>query len=157
MAASYPEYSVDVEINAFFQKTSATRVACDARARELAGGKVVPVEVQGVCSYSVYAGPTLEYVVQFRLESLALKTRVTSQATAIYGPLVPKLSFEGKVGEDGAKEPLYIYLMNRLCGMTHLDFILAHGFPENSPDNLCWRRNLMGDVAQYVHTATTAC
>lgn len=153
MATTHSDYSVDAEIEVFFQKTSATRLECDARARELTGGEVVPVAVQGVCSYTVYAGPELEYVVQFRLKSLVLRTEVTSLATAIYGPLVPKVSFEGKVGEDGDKEPLFVYLMSRLRGVTHLDFILARGFPENSPGNLSWRRNLMGDVAQYVHTA----
>lgn len=103
MTATYSEYSVDVEIDAFFQKTSATRAACDSRASELAGGRVVPVDVQGVCSYFVYAGPDLEYIVQFRLESLALKNEVASLATEIYGSLAPRLSFEGKVGETGPK------------------------------------------------------
>lgn len=150
MATTYPEYSVASEIEAFFKKTSATRAACDARAAELAGGKaVVPVDVQGACSYSVYAGAELEHVVQFRLESLALRTEVTSLVTKVYGPLAPKVSFEGKIGDEG-KEPLYVYLMSRVRGMTHLDFILAHGFPENSPDNSSWRQNLIGDIAQYV-------
>lgn len=149
MATTYEEYSVASEIESFFKKTSATRAACDTRATELAGGDAVPVDVQGACSYSVYAGPELGYVVQFRLESLALGTKVSSLATEIYGSFVPKMTFEGKVG-DGGKEPLYVYLMSRMRGMTHLDFILAHGFPENSPDNLVWRQNLIGDIAQYV-------
>lgn len=151
MATTYEEYSVASEIAAFFNKTSATRAACDTRAIELADGNVVPVDVQGACSYSVYAGPGLEYIVQFRLESLALRSEVTSLATEIYGSLVPKVTFEGNVG-DGEKEPLYVYVMSRMRGMTHLDFILAHGFPENSPDNLVWRQNLIGDIAQYVST-----
>ncbi|KAK3339417.1 hypothetical protein B0H65DRAFT_511635 [Neurospora tetraspora] len=146
-------YFVDSEIDAFFTKTSASREACNGKARELVGdGDVVPVDVQGVCSYTVYAGPELEYVVQFRLESLALKAEISSLATDIYGSLVPKVSFEGKLGEegDGKKEPLYVYLMTRMRGMTHLDFISAHGFPENSPDNFLWRKNLMGDVAHFM-------
>lgn len=149
MATVYAEYSVESEIEAFFKKTSAIRAACDARAAELAGENVVPIDVQGACSYTVYAGPQLEYVVQFRLESLALGTKVTSLATEIYGSLVPKVSFEGKIG-DGEKEPLYVYLMSRMRGITHLDFILAHGFPPNSPSNSVWRQNLIGDIAQYV-------
>ncbi|KAK3298427.1 uncharacterized protein B0H64DRAFT_74750 [Chaetomium fimeti] len=75
---------------------------------------------------SSYAGPELEYVVQFLLESLALKTEVTSQVNEVYGSLAPKMSFEGKVGEgEGEGEPFYIYLMTRVRGVTHLDFILA--------------------------------
>lgn len=151
MATTYAEYSVDLEIESFFKKTSATRAACDARAVEIAGKNIVPVDVQGACSYSVYAGPELEYVVQFRLESLALRTEVTSLVTEIYGSLVPKVSFKGKVG-DGEKEPLYVYLMSRIRGITHLDFILAYGFPENSPNNALWRQNLIVDIAQYVPT-----
>lgn len=146
MATTYEEYSVASEIEAFFKKTSATRDVCDIRAIELAGGNAVPVDVQGACSYSVYAGPEQEYVVQFRLESLALRTQVTSLATEIYGSLVPKVTFEGKVG-DGQQEPLHVYLMSRMRGITHLDFILEHGFPENSSNNLVWRQNLIGDIA----------
>lgn len=83
MATTYEEYSVASETKAFFKKTSATRAACDTKSIELVGGNAVPVDVQGACSYSVYAGPHLEYVIQFRLESLALGTKVTSLATEI--------------------------------------------------------------------------
>ncbi|KAK1774083.1 hypothetical protein QBC45DRAFT_338488 [Copromyces sp. CBS 386.78] len=151
--AAARNYSIDSEIAVFFRKTSATREDCDARAREIVGdGNVVPVDTQGACSYTVYAGPELEYVVQFRLKSLALKTALSGSATAIYGSLVPRVSLKGKLGEegDGEKEPLYVYLMTRMPGITQLDFILAHGFPEDSPDNLLWRKTLMGDVAQFM-------
>lgn len=151
MATTYEEYSVVSEIEAFFEKTSATRAACETRAIELAGGDVFPVDIQDAFSYSVYAGPELEYVVQFRLESLALGSKATSLATEIYGSLVPEVTFNGKVG-DGEKEPLYVYLMSRMRGMTPLDFILEHDFPKNSSENLVWRRNLVGDIAQYVFT-----
>lgn len=142
--------SVDSQVDDFFNKTSASRKACDARAREVVGdmdGVVVPVDVQGMRSYTVYAGPELDIVVQFRLESLAPNT---SLATKIYGSLVPKAIYGGRLsGErEGKRESLLVYLMGRIRGMTHSDFILAHGFPENSPDNILWRRNLMGDVAQ---------
>ncbi|KAI1182894.1 hypothetical protein F5B17DRAFT_418586, partial [Nemania serpens] len=157
MTTIYPEYSVDAEIEAFFKKTSAIRAACDERARELAGGNVVAVDVQGACSYTVYASPQLEYVVQFRLESLALKTEISSQASEVYGSLVPTVSFEGKIGdEEGEGEPLYIYLMSRMRGVTHLDFILADGFPENSPANFTTRKNLIGDVAHFMSLAWKA-
>lgn len=66
----------------------------------------------------------------------------------VYGSLAPKVSFEGKVGErEGDGEPLYVHLMTRVRGVTHLDFILAHNIPENSPDNLAWRKNIIGDIA----------
>ncbi|KAH9908934.1 hypothetical protein F4778DRAFT_714669 [Xylariomycetidae sp. FL2044] len=54
------------------------------------------------------------------------------------------------VEEEGGGEPLYVYSMSRLRGITHLDFILAHGFPENSPDNRAWRENLIRDIAHFL-------
>lgn len=46
MGLGNQEYSVDQEIIDFFKKTSATRSACDERAKELVGGTPTPVAVQ---------------------------------------------------------------------------------------------------------------
>lgn len=110
----------------FFTRTSATREACDIKATELARGKVIPVTVQSNCSYSVYAGPELEFVVQFRLKSLILKSEITTLAREIYGFLAPNVSFHGQQGDDG-REPLFVYVMSRIQGISHLDFVLANG------------------------------
>lgn len=85
--------------------------------------------VQGNCSYSVYAGPECEFVVQFRLKSLMLKSEITALAREIYGFLAPNASFHGQLGEGG-KEPLFIYVMNPIPGISYLDFVLANGFPK---------------------------
>lgn len=147
---SNQEYSVDQEIAYFFEKTSATRSACNTRAKELVGGNVTPVAVQGVCSYSVYAGPNDDFVVQFRLKSLELRMETANLARDIYGSLIPQVSFKGQIGEDiDGKEPLYVYVMSRVQGISHLDFILAHSLPDNSPENFTWRKNLIADVARY--------
>jgi hypothetical protein len=61
--SAYLEYSLDIAIAEFFSQTSATREACDSKAIDLVGGKVVPVTVQGNCSYSVYARPEFEFVI----------------------------------------------------------------------------------------------
>ncbi|KAI1382154.1 hypothetical protein F4677DRAFT_17020 [Hypoxylon crocopeplum] len=150
MTGIYQEYSAEAEIASFFTKTSTTRSACEARARELVGGSVVPVKVQGCCSYSVYAGAGLEFVVQFRLKSLKLNIETATLANKVYGVLAPSVSFEGQIGQESdGKEPVYTYLMSRVSGMTHLDFILAHGHPENSPEMCAWRSNLLADVARF--------
>ncbi|KAL6818034.1 hypothetical protein J3E69DRAFT_374859 [Trichoderma sp. SZMC 28015] len=154
MTVSYPGYNNDEQIADFFTKTSATRSSCDIRARELVGGSVVPVEGQGNCSYSVYAGPDLEYVVQFRLKSLELKTETMALARKIYGTLAPETSFKGEIGDNGeGKESLYVYLMRRVRGITHLDFILAYGFPENSQENFTRRKTFMADIARFFATS----
>lgn len=151
MGFIHEAYSVDDEITQFFQKTSTSRSECDARAKELVGGNVNPVVVQGVCSYSVYAGPKDEFVVQFRLKSLELRAETADLARDIYGPLVPTTTFKGQIGENvETKEPLYIYVMSRVQGVSHLDFILSHNVPENAPEWFAWRKNLIVDVARYI-------
>jgi hypothetical protein len=85
--------------------------------------------VQGNCSYSVYAGPECEFVVQFRLKSLMLKSEITALAREIYSFLALNASFHGQLGEGG-KEPLFIYVMNPIPGISYLDFVLANGFPK---------------------------
>ncbi|CAL5867785.1 uncharacterized protein PFLUO_LOCUS2006 [Penicillium psychrofluorescens] len=145
-------YEVEQEIVAFFEKTTTTRSACDNYASEHLGGNVTPVDVQGVCSYTVYAGPNAEFVVQYRLKSLALNMDIMNLAKAIYGTLIPEISFKGQIGEDHeSKEPLYIYVMNRMVGISHLDFILAHNgdVPENSLEFSRWRQNLVADNAKF--------
>jgi len=150
IATTYPEYSLDAAMAKLFSQTSATRAACDIEAKDLAGGQVVvPVTVQGNCSYSVYAGPGLEFVVQFRLKSLMLESETMTLAREIYGSLVPSVSFHGQLGDDHGKEPLFIYVMNRIQGISYLDFALANGSPENSDENFAWRKTFMSDVARY--------
>ncbi|KAI9748693.1 MAG: Acetolactate synthase, mitochondrial [Chaenotheca gracillima] len=144
----YEEYSLDSAIAEFFEQTSATREACDTKAKDLVGGRIVPVTLQGNCSYSVYAGPELEFVVQFRLKSLLITTEIASLAQKIYGSLAPSISFHGQLG-DGCKEPVFIYVMTRIRGVSLLDFTLANGFPENSDAIFLWRKTLMSDVARF--------
>ncbi len=99
--STYQEYSLDTAVAEFFTQTSATCKECDDKAKELVGGRVVPVTVQGSCSYSVYAGPELEFVVQFRLKSLMLDPQVSTLARHIYGSLAPNVAFHGQLGDEG--------------------------------------------------------
>lgn len=88
-----------------------------------------------MCSYTVYAGPNAGFVVQYRLKSLALNMDIMNLVKAIYGTLTPQISFKGQIGDNHEiKEPLYIYVMNRMLGISQLDFILAHNgdVPKNS-------------------------
>ncbi|KAB5554755.1 hypothetical protein GE09DRAFT_1122247 [Coniochaeta sp. 2T2.1] len=162
MASESQEYAVDDEIAAFFSQTSVRHEACDALAKELVGAdQVVPVAVQGVCSYTVYAGQDLGYVVQFRLMYLGLKEETAILARQIFGTFAPDVPFKQKPGEHesttaGGQEPLLVYVMTRIRGISRLDFILTHGFPENSPDNKARRKNLIRDVASFFALAWKA-
>jgi hypothetical protein len=133
----FPKYPLVNTIAEFFSQTSASRELCDTEAKDLVGGEVVPVAVQGKCSYSFYAGPEFDFLVQFRLKSLMLKSEIATLAREVYGSLAPNASFHGQFGEDG-KEPLFVYGMNRIHGISYLNFALANGCPENSDENFIW-------------------
>ncbi|KAJ5684638.1 uncharacterized protein N7477_000983 [Penicillium maclennaniae] len=70
MATSDMNYEVEQEIVAFFEKTKTTRLACD--------------DYTSVCTYIDYAGPNAEFVVQYRLKSLALNIDIVNLAKAYY-------------------------------------------------------------------------
>lgn len=162
--STYPEYSLDTAITEFFTQTSATRSECDTKAGDLVGGAVIPVTVQGNCSYTVYAGPDSEFVVQFRLKSLMLELETATLAREIYGSLAPSVESFGELGEsgDGEKEAVCGYVTNRIRGISYLDFELADDGPENSERNFVWRKTLMADVARYgsflnIHNPHNSC
>ncbi|KAK2596662.1 hypothetical protein QQS21_006237 [Conoideocrella luteorostrata] len=145
------EYEVDDEIAAFFAKTTATREECEAKCRELTQSRrLAPVPVQGVCSYTVYGGDNLEYVIQCRLKSLALKTEMSDLATKVHGSLVPTVSFHGALGtEQDRREPLLVYLMTRMSGITQLDFMLARNIPQTAQEFYPLRQNFFSSVASF--------
>ena len=155
MGLENQQYAVDDEIATFFTKTPVTREACDSLAKELVGGdRVIPVAVQGACSYTVYAGSGFSHVVQFRPKSLELKGQTAALARRIFGTLAPDVSFRQQLGDKSmaaaGQEPLLVYVMTRIRGISRLDFVLAHGFPENSLLNKVRRKTLIRDVAWYV-------
>lgn len=143
-------YDVEQEVEAFFTKTTVARSICDLHAKQLLDGGLQLVPVQGACSYTVYAGATLGSVVQFRLKSLALPLKTMELAHQVYGKFAPEVAFRGQIGEDDAddgREALLVYVMPRMQGISRLDFILAYGFPEDTPENCNARLMLIKDVA----------
>lgn len=172
-------YNVEQEIAAFFStKTRVLRNSCDEFAKKLIVEKstsestntstststntsTVRLEIvptQGVCSYTVYAGninnsSTLDWVVQFRLKSLALPLETMERARRVYGELVPEVSLRGEIGggdgngNDDGRENLVVYVMPRMRGISRLEYILAHGFPEDGEKICEARERLVGDVA----------
>lgn len=75
-----------------------------------------------------------------------LKSEIVALAREIYGSLAPNALFYGQLGEDG-KEPFFVYVMNRIQGISYLDFVLVNSFLKNSDRNFVWRKTLMRDVA----------
>jgi len=64
-----------------------------------------------------------------------MRMEIINLARAIYGHLAPQVTFKGQIGKDiEGKEPLDIYFMSRMQGISYLDFILTYNsqVPENS-------------------------
>ncbi|KAE8145081.1 hypothetical protein BDV25DRAFT_170825 [Aspergillus avenaceus] len=99
MATSDLVYSVDKEIAGLFENSTETHSACDTFAKQRFDGNIVPVAVQGLCSYTVYAGLNAEFVVQFHLASLQLSMDLANLARSIYGHFVPQVTFLRQIGE----------------------------------------------------------
>ncbi|KAM9873259.1 hypothetical protein VDGL01_12663, partial [Verticillium dahliae] len=143
MGSENQQYVVEDEIAAFFSKTSILRESCDALARELVDGdQVVPVAVQGACSYTVYAGPNLGHVVQFRLKTLGLKVETAALARQVFNTLAPDVSFKQQLGED--------------CTIPGREPLLVNVMAQNSPERKACRKNLMQDVARFFALAWKA-
>lgn len=151
-------YSAEQETAAFFARATSTRPACDAYAlQQVGGGDVIPVAIQGECSYTVYAGANAAFVVQFRPRSLRLDMGTMERVSTVYGEMAPRVEFRGEIGDDGegadGKEPLCVYVMNRIRGISYLDFILAHNgdVAEDSPEYSAWRQTFIADAAKCVY------
>lgn len=52
---------------------------------------------------------------------------------------------ENAADQSQPKEPLCAHIMDRVKGVSHLDFILE----QNTPEWFAWRKNLITDVARH--------
>ena len=144
---AYVQYSLDSFIAEFFKRTSATREACNEKAASLVGGSIRPVPIQGSCSYTVYGGIRSEFIVQFRIQSLSLET--TALARKIHGDLAPTTTYHEQLG-DTSQEAVSVYSLERIPGISYLEYHLTNNHAEDSEDNLALRADLMVDLARYV-------
>lgn len=111
--------SHDRQVEQYFSRRllqGITSKQCDQIAERIAGGPVVPVSVQGLCSYTVLAGPKQDIIVQFREEGVApLKVDELSRAYEIHGKIVPKSTLHGEIG------PLKVWVMPKIPGEAYVD------------------------------------
>jgi len=77
-----------------------------------------------------------------------LKSEIVILAREIYNFLAPNALFHGQLKKD-KKKPLFIYVINRIPGISYLDFIFINNFPESSDENFVWRKTLISNVARY--------
>ncbi|KAJ8129446.1 hypothetical protein O1611_g4183 [Lasiodiplodia mahajangana] len=152
MTPSHP-YDLEAAIMDFFTLKSTDRKTCDTTAEQLVGGRAAPVAIQGNCSYTVYAGPQAEFVVQFRPKSLSLTLGNNKIARRIHGPLVPEIDECCQLGDEDQGEPLIVYIMPRMQGTSYLDFTRMNAMPNNSKEMKACRKALMADAAKFFSTS----
>ena len=145
---AFVEYSLENQIAVFFKKTSATREACDERAASLVGGPISPAAIQGDCSYTVYGGHAFQFVVQFRLQSQSLRLQTVALAREIHGNLTPATTYHGQLGENTSQETVSVYSLDRIPGISYIEFLLADTHGQDSEENVVLRAGLMTDLAR---------
>ena len=145
---AFVEYSLKKQIAVFFEKTSTTREACDERAASLVGGPILPATVQGDCSYTVYGGDDSQFVVQFRLQSQSLRLQTVALARKIHGNLAPTTTYHGQLGENTNQETVSMYSLDRIPGISYIEFILTNTHGQASEENVSLRVGLMTDLAR---------
>ncbi|KAK4038782.1 hypothetical protein C8A01DRAFT_37270 [Parachaetomium inaequale] len=130
-------YSLDAAIDSFFESnpTTATRRQCDDFA--LAHGTpVTPVQIQGMFSYTVLVGT--DKIFQFRISSSSIDMDLLNLVTTTHREFVPRCKYHGTVG---ASQPLSIYEMDKLPGMS---YILAR-----DPDSVACQQRTVHELATF--------
>ncbi|KAJ6189130.1 hypothetical protein N7519_004038 [Penicillium mononematosum] len=91
---TYVLYSLDSAIDEFFNSsTTVTRQQCDAFAISRAGGVSTALQMQGVCSYTVIAGPNKSKLFQFRDENYTIDMDNIILAKAIHPDFVASCKY----------------------------------------------------------------
>lgn len=137
----YVVYTLDSSINDFFtSSTTVTRQQCDDFAVARAGGVVTPLQMQGVCSYTVTAGPNNSKLFQFRAEDYTIDMDHITLAKATHPEFVADCTYLGTIGDS---RPLHIYEMENLPGTAHI-------MAKIPADDMVRQSNAVKDLASYV-------
>lgn len=108
---------LEMKIGRYFDRklfVVATREKCDAFAAKLCGLPVAPTPEQGLCSYTVLAGPKRDTIVQFREETInPIVADDIKRAWGIHGNVVPTYTARGTVGE------LKVCVMPKISGLSY--------------------------------------
>ncbi|KAJ5741046.1 hypothetical protein N7493_000918 [Penicillium malachiteum] len=137
---TYVLYNPDSAINEFFNSnTTVTRYQCDEFAVSRAGGVSNALQMQGVCSYTVTAGPNKSKVFQFRDENSIIDMGNITLAKKIHPEFVASCKYLGTIGE---LQPVYIYEMEHLPGTAQI-------MARIPPDDMSRQCNTVKDFARF--------
>ncbi|KAL5437685.1 hypothetical protein PMIN06_010463 [Paraphaeosphaeria minitans] len=95
-------YTLNNAIDTFFSKAgaSSSKIECDDFVRRRYEGQILPVNIQGLTSYTVIAGPKGNKIIQFREQAALLDMNMLELAKDIHGEVVPSCSELGLHGEN---------------------------------------------------------
>lgn len=139
-------YSLNNSIATFLSsQTDTTREECDLLARSLLSDTISPVPIQGSFSYTVADHSRLA---QFRTPGSPLDVEVLRRARSIHGSLVADTTFHGQIGQE---RPLLVYIIEKLPGITYMEYQLQSGIRQSLGEQQYERqRTLVEDFARYV-------
>ncbi|KAF1966825.1 hypothetical protein BU23DRAFT_517258 [Bimuria novae-zelandiae CBS 107.79] len=144
---SIPVYTIDASISALFTShTTTTQGECDKRATSLLSAPVTPVPIQGAFSYTVVGGSPPR-LVQFRCSESDIDMNLLHLARSIHGGLVASTISHGHIG---LSQPLSIYIIERLPGITYMESCLTNGVTAAlSPEQSQRQKNTVIDFARF--------
>ncbi|KAJ0424804.1 hypothetical protein BJY00DRAFT_275288 [Aspergillus carlsbadensis] len=97
------------------------------------------VQMQGVCSYTVTAGPNKSKLFQFRDGDSIIDIGNISLAKAVHPEFVPSCEYLGTMGD---LRPVYIYEIEHLPGTAHI-------MARIPPDDVSRQHNTIKDFARF--------
>lgn len=142
-------YSLSTSISTFLSThSSTTRSECDSLAQSLLHSPTIsPVPIQGSFSYTVVASDS--QLAQFRSPTSPLDVEVLRRAREVYGgDVVADTTFHGQIGQE---RPLLVYVIEKLPGVTYLEWLMKGGLGRRLDGERYERqRGLVGGFARYV-------
>ena len=156
-------YSVENATRSFFDSdVSPSRKECDDLARSLlGGGPVVPSNIQGQFSYTVFSPQAVTEVrtrgdgsshparnaniVQFRLNNSKIDIYVAQLAKVIHGDIAATTDYYGEIGENPGAS-LGVYVIQKLPGVTYIE--LGNYSRKMTPEEATKQLRLVEDLAR---------
>jgi len=168
-------YSLEHAIRSFFNSdVSPNREECDNLARSLLGGQsIVPFDIQGQFSYTVYslqaagtqvrrpgrdddsnsqAAANNAKIVQFRLPTSRIDVPMAQLAKAIHGDIAAETDYYGELGHKG-RASLGVYLIQKLPGVPYIE--LGNFSNAMNSDMASNQLTLVQDFARYAKISIT--
>jgi hypothetical protein len=116
--------------------------------QQFPGCSITPAQPQGYCSYTLDIGDSL--ILQFRPSGFKLDLSISEQARAVYGRLVPGISYAGMIRGipvDGSVDAvLHAYLQERIPGVP-LSMFRERTRHRREQETRLYRLRLIQDIA----------